>query len=163
MRACLFILLAGCGRIAFDPIGDGGGGNGSGSGSGDSGTGGGSDALTLCPMVPSCPDQQGAIGTTMTTFNPTNMTNHGMSSQLCGSGSGNPEMAILLTPSVSATYTFTVSPSLATLYVQDQCCGGTELKCGASGMTFQRNAGDRMVLVIEGASGGQYMVTVTGS
>jgi hypothetical protein len=43
------------------------------------------------------------------------------------------------------------------------CCGGAELKCGISGMTIQRNSGQRFVMVVEAMQGASVSVTVTGN
>src|SRR6185436_20739419 len=107
-------------------------------------------AATLCPAVPQCPDQTLAVGLGPTSAMAMILRDHGQSSTGCMSGISNPEIAVLLTANATATYTFSVSPGVAAAYVQDQCCGGAELMCGLpSTMSVQRNAGQRMVLLLE--------------
>ena len=163
----LFVLVAGCGRIAFEPLdtGDGGNGTGSnGSGSNGSGSNGSSIDASVCPAVPQCPDQTLPVNNTFSTMSSQAITtNHGLSSKQCGSGNGSPEFVWMLVPQVAATYTVTTTPTAIAMYFQDVCCGGVEIMCGAGTMSLSRGVDQRFVVVIEGLAGQSYNLTVTGN
>ena len=169
MRGLVFVVLAGvagCGRIAFDPLSDaaGGGSGGSGSGDGDGGGSNGDDAPGACPVVPDCPDQTLPINTTFTTMSSQAITrNHGLASGMCGSGNGSPEFVWMLVPQAAATYSITATPTPLAMYIQDLCCGGVELACGAGGFDLEREVNQRFVVVIEGLSGDSYNLQVSGN
>lgn len=151
MRACLFVVIAaGCGRVAFDPLVDSGG------------VTGGDSSMLVCPDVPSCPDRSAPVGIGMSTVSAPVQINHGLSATACG-GNGNPELAVMFRPQAGGRYTIEVSPSTVATYVQDGCCGGTELSCGQNPVTLQRNRGQDFVVVIEALPSTQVSVKVTGN
>ena len=158
-------MLAGCGRLAFDPLTDAGGNGGSGSGSGSSDGGGGQvgnpDAATLCPMVPMCPTNTFQVSTAMTNTGATINFDHGLKSTMCGSGTGNPDAAFEYVPQIATNYRVSVSPSTA-IYIQDACCGGPELMCGFGSLQIQRAVGQNFVVVIEGSTSTFYTLSVDG-
>ena len=159
-------MLAGCGRLAFDPLVDAGDGSGgSGSGSGSNGDGGGqlgeADASTMCPAVPMCPTNTLQVATGMTNTGATISVDHGLASTLCGSGSGNPDAAFQYVPQLGTNYRVSISPATV-LYVQDACCGGPELVCGFGVLQIQRNVGQNFVVVFEGQTGSFYTLSVDG-
>ena len=151
MRLCLFLLVAGCGRIAFDPLEDSGTGGGS---------GGGVDAALVCPNVPACPDRMMTVGLGMTMTTEVIGVDHGFSSTMCTAGSTTPEVTVLVMPQRTGNYTATAFGAFSTIYVQDGCCGGPEVKCGLSSVSIQRDAQDPFVVVVEGTANQSVMLQV---
>jgi hypothetical protein len=144
LRFVVLVLAAGCGRIAFDPLGGG-------SASGDGG-GGSGDAAFGCPAIPQCPDRTAQVGTTSTLFASVT-TDHGLSSSMCSVGSNSPELAVLFTPERDGSFTIDASPPSVSVYAQDSCCGGRELACGSNPITVQRRIGEQFVVVVEAPIG----------
>lgn len=138
MQLSWFVLLAAaCGRVGFDPADDGGSGGGPAS----------------CTPAPDCTDGTLSVGIGSSGLGARITTDHGLSSQMCASGTDNPDVAFEVVPQRDANLTLTVTPSTAFMHLEEGCCGGRELACGGSMLQIARKAGETFVVVIEGLPG----------
>lgn len=167
-RAALLLVVMACGRVAFDPLDQGGGPDG---GSTHDGTP--HDGASLDGRPPDGPPAACACADAMITVNHTSATGHGFTALadrgLAGScgGSGAAEAILEIRAQVAGTYTVRMAQAgPTTLYVRDGCCAGPELDCTTSPMTvrvFQLAAGQSIVAIADGMSIGQTaLFDVTG-
>lgn len=155
MRRALLalVLLAGCGRVDFDPIGDGDGGTGGSGGSGSGAVCGGSDNSCFSNTVTLSAGSSGTSGSNLS-----NYTNNLQS--ICG-GAGGADVGILFIALDAGTYEFTVNAQFDTvLYaLGGQTCDGDLMSCqnttGASGekTSLTLTVGERVVIVVDSGSG----------
>lgn len=162
----LCALVAGCGRIGFEPLG-----------SGDGGPGGDvPDAVGMaCPNVAT-----GTCGGNQSNLFPTGSAMHsggtsGLGNARSGScgGADAEETTLEVFIEGSATYRFDTAGSDfdTVLYVRDGGCDGAELVCNDnagggphSEVTLALTAGQTIVIVVDGASGvcGNYVLNLRG-
>ncbi len=163
------LAVCACGRVNFEPRGDG---------TGDADAGVAVDApgsqpsdassgTCTTPAIASCPDQTMMASFGIVTSQSTQITTpHDLASTLCSAGGNTPEAIFVVTPTNRANFQFqaVTSNPFSTIYVLDGCCGGAELQCGmVTGPRFlQRDAGQTFTVVVEGTLGSTVELMVAG-
>jgi len=159
------IVTTACGRLSFDPRGNGE------DAAGDSSTGADGQLGTCMPQtIASCPDAailDAVTGSVRTATTNVLATNHGLQSTICGSGNGAPEVIFVVRPTTDGSFTLEIDASSAFLavYVLDGCCGGAEVMCGivSTPLSISRTAGQPFTVVVDGGPSGETQLMVTGS
>ena len=164
-RAVILLALAACGRVNFDPVGDGGRGGPTGDGNGGSGDGGGGDSGGggSCLMInnPSCPETAAtlfAAGTHMSSGN-TDVAGDGLAGTCGGASSGEKATQFLIMSTGTFVFTTAGSGFDTVLYAKDTCTG-TELACNddegagvkTSRLSLSLTSGQRVIIVVDGAN-----------
>ncbi len=175
MGRILLLLIAGCGRIAFDPIVDARddgvttdgttGGMTDGmtdgmTGTTDGTTGGITDAAVACDTNPQCPGITIPlfVGSTTADIPP---GNYGFSGS-CGGTTTN-EAVVGLRPVTGGTFTLSVTAGApAIIVLRDRCCTGIELACQLDTVTFTRAANETVYVSIEASSTDDISISVDG-
>lgn len=163
VRIAVLALVAGCGRISFDPLTDGAPG-------GDDGPGvDGSGAACMGLGNPTCGTGGASINGMYTTSNTTVDLANTLAGS-CGGADGN-ELAVQLTVLVAGTYEFSSEFSAfdSVIYVLDTDCGGSEMFCSQipnqnESFSMSLSQGRQIVVVVDGASAnecGTVNLTVT--
>ncbi len=154
------VFACACGRLDFDPLADAG--SSSDGGTNDSG----SNAVCGAAAIPNCPEGTITASRFMLSSDSAMITtSHGLSSTMCGSGNGAPEVTYVITPTNAATYMLSViAPPFTAYYVLDGCCGGAEIDCGvvSTPLMIPRTAGQTFTVVIEGTLGSSTTLMVSG-